>query len=176
MIFGQRYFKSRFGKYCDVHWLPDTFGYSSQLPQICRLANMPSFFTQKLSWSQFNNFPHTTFNWVGLDGTQVLTHMTPVNTYNAKGTVEDAVNGVKQHKNLEVTDISLLPFGNGDGGGGALAPMLESLRRLRAVANESAELPKIGYGKGKSVSEMYQAILKQTKSVARHYMLHPYPS
>lgn len=73
MIFGQRYFKSRFGSYCDVHWLPDTFGYSSQLPQICRLAGMPSFFTQKLSWSQFNNFPHTTFNWVGLDGTQVLT-------------------------------------------------------------------------------------------------------
>lgn len=59
MIFGQRYFKSRFGKYCDVHWLPDTFGYSSQLPQICRLAGMPSFFTQKLSWSQFNTFPHT---------------------------------------------------------------------------------------------------------------------
>lgn len=126
---------------------------------------MPSFFTQKLSWSQFNNFPHTTFNWVGLDGTQVLTHMTPVNTYNAKAEVADAVNGVKNHKNLEVTDISLLPFGNGDGGGGALAPMIESLRRLRAVANQSSELPKIGYGKGKSVSEMYEAILKQTKSV-----------
>lgn len=165
MIFGQRYFKSRFGKYCDVHWLPDTFGYSSQLPQICRLANMPSFFTQKLSWSQFNNFPHTTFNWVGLDGTQILTHMTPVNTYNARADVNDAINAVKQHKNLEVTDISLLPFGNGDGGGGALAPMLESLRRLRAVANEHSELPKVGYGKGKSVSEMYQAILKQTKLV-----------
>lgn len=78
MIFGQRYFKSRFGKYCDVHWLPDTFGYSSQLPQICRLAGMDYFFTQKLSWSQFNGFPHTTFNWVGIDGSQVLTHMTPV--------------------------------------------------------------------------------------------------
>ena len=78
MIFGQRYFKFHFGSYCDVHWLPDTFGYSSQLPQICQLAGMPSFFTQKLSWSQFNNFPHTTFNWVGLDGSQVLTHMTPV--------------------------------------------------------------------------------------------------
>lgn len=89
--------------------------------------------------------------------------MTPVNTYNAKATVDDALNGIKLHKNLEVTDISLLPFGNGDGGGGALAPMLENLRRLRSVANEHPELPKIGYGKGKSISEMYQAILKQTQ-------------
>lgn len=24
-----------------------------------------------------NVFPHSTFNWVGLDGTQVLCHMTP---------------------------------------------------------------------------------------------------
>lgn len=77
--------------------------------------------------------------------------------------MSDAINGIKQHKNLEVTDISLLPFGNGDGGGGALAPMIESLRRLRAVANNTPDLPKIGYGKGKSIPEMYQAILKQTK-------------
>lgn len=84
MIYGQRYFKSRFGKYCDVHWLPDTFGYSSQLPQICRLAGMDYFFTQKLSWSQFNKFPHSTFNWVGIDGSQVLTHMTPVGIHCTK--------------------------------------------------------------------------------------------
>lgn len=25
-----------------------------------------------------NTFPHSTFNWVGIDGTQVLCHMTPV--------------------------------------------------------------------------------------------------
>ena len=31
-----------------------------------------------------NDFPHSTFNWVGLDGSQVLTHMTPVNNYNSQ--------------------------------------------------------------------------------------------
>lgn len=31
--------------------------------------------TQALS---SNVFPHSTFNWVGIDGTQVLSHMTPV--------------------------------------------------------------------------------------------------
>lgn len=25
-LFGQRYFKSRFGSYCNTFWLPDSFG------------------------------------------------------------------------------------------------------------------------------------------------------
>jgi len=33
-LYGQRYFKEKFGKICDTFVLPDTFGYSSQLPQI----------------------------------------------------------------------------------------------------------------------------------------------
>jgi alpha-mannosidase len=47
-LYGQRYFKSRFGKYCREAWLPDTFGYASQLPQILRLAGLKYFFTQKV--------------------------------------------------------------------------------------------------------------------------------
>ena len=50
MIFGQRYFKSRFGKRCDTAWLPDTFGLTGALPQLIRGAGMDYFFTQKLSW------------------------------------------------------------------------------------------------------------------------------
>jgi alpha-mannosidase len=55
VIFGQRYFRSRFGKLCETFWLPDSFGYASQLPQLARWAGMNHFFTQKLSWSQFND-------------------------------------------------------------------------------------------------------------------------
>lgn len=49
-LYGQRYFKSRFGAYCREAWLPDTFGYASQLPQILRLAGLNYFFTQKVSF------------------------------------------------------------------------------------------------------------------------------
>ena len=31
-LYGQRFFKKEFGSYCKVFWLPDTFGYSAQLP------------------------------------------------------------------------------------------------------------------------------------------------
>ena len=49
-LYGQSYFKSKFGFYPKIFWLPDTFGYSSQLPQIIKLAKLEYFFTQKLSW------------------------------------------------------------------------------------------------------------------------------
>lgn len=38
-------------------WLPDTFGYSAQLPQIMRSCGIKRFLTQKLSWNLVNSFP-----------------------------------------------------------------------------------------------------------------------
>lgn len=162
-LYGQRYFKSRFGKYTDIFWLPDSFGYASQLPQICRQSGIPYFFTQKLSWSEFNKFPHSTFNWIGIDGTQVLVHMTPVDTYNAQANVEDVLKAITNHKDLEWSDKSLLVYGNGDGGGGPLAPMIEKLRRIRSAANASPNsgIPKVT--SGPSVSNFYQMLLKKTR-------------
>ncbi|KAF8259316.1 glycosyl hydrolases family 38 N-terminal domain-containing protein [Lactarius quietus] len=153
LIFGQRYFESRFGKRSRVAWLPDSFGLTGALPQIIRGAGMDYFFTQKLSWNNINVFPHSTFNWAGIDGTQVLCHMTPVDTYCAQATGDDIKKALTNHKNLESSSTSLLVFGNGDGGGGPLAKMLESLRRLRGTANTSRELPVVTMGP--SVDDFY---------------------
>ena len=51
-LYGQRYFERQFGKRCREAWLPDTFGYASQLPQILRLAGIDFFFTQKVREEQ----------------------------------------------------------------------------------------------------------------------------
>ncbi|KAI9504908.1 galactose mutarotase-like domain-containing protein [Coemansia spiralis] len=136
-LLGQRFFKQHFGEICDVFWLPDTFGYSSQLPQIVRLSGAKYFFTQKLSWNNINKFPNTTFRWVGLDGSHVLTHMTPAETYGAQCRPGELIDSVKRHKDIAYSNESLYLFGNGDGGGGPLRAMLERLRRMEnETANE----------------------------------------
>lgn len=84
-----RYLLEKFGQYSKVFWLPDTFGYSAQLPQILKSAGMKYFFTQKLSWNNINKFPHTSFYWKGLDGTSVLTHFSPADTYTAQASARD---------------------------------------------------------------------------------------
>ncbi|KAJ7113374.1 glycoside hydrolase family 38 protein [Mycena epipterygia] len=161
-LFGQRYFEAKFGKRCETAWLPDSFGLTGALPQIIRGSGMKYFFTQKLSWNNINNFPHSTFNWVGIDGTQVLCHMTPVDTYTAQATVGDVNRAVSNHKNLESSDTSLLVFGNGDGGGGPLPKMLENLRRIRAVTNTHRELPPVNMGH--SVDEFFDYLASSTKA------------
>ncbi len=90
-LFGKRYIRETFGLETSILWLPDVFGYSAALPQIIKGSGAQYFMTTKISWSQTNRFPHDTFNWRGIDGTEVLTHFvtTPDNneyfyTYNGK--------------------------------------------------------------------------------------------
>lgn len=54
-----------------------------------------------------------------------VTHMTPVDTYNAQANYDEIMKGATRNKNLEVTQDALYLFGNGDGGGGPVPPMLE---------------------------------------------------
>ena len=158
-LYGQRFFESNFGERCQTFWLPDTFGYSGQLPQICRLAGMSRFFTQKLSWNNINNFPHTTFNWVALDGSQVICHMAPSETYTADAHFGDVRRSVTQHKSLDQDNTSLLVFGKGDGGGGPTWEMLEKLRRCRGLSDTTGLLPRVHMGS--SVDDFYANVEKK---------------
>ena len=66
-------------------WLPDTFGYSGNLPQILKKSGMDWFQTIKLAWNKVTVFPHRTFTWEGIDGSSVLVHMPPEGDYNSRG-------------------------------------------------------------------------------------------
>ena len=158
-LYGQRFFEGHFGERCTTFWLPDTFGYSSQLPQLCRLAGMSRFFTQKLSWNNINNFPHTTFNWVSLDGSQVLCHMAPAETYTAEAHFGDVKRSVTQHKSLDQDNTSLLIFGKGDGGGGPTFQQIEKLRRCRGISDNVGLLPRVKMGD--SVDDFFARLEKK---------------
>ncbi|XP_030221274.1 alpha-mannosidase 2C1 [Gadus morhua] len=136
---GQRFFHQEFGIYCKEFWLPDTFGYSAQLPQIMQGCGISRFLTQKLSWNLVNTFPHNTFFWEGLDGSQVLTHFPPGNSYEMKGRVDELVNTVKNNKDKGRANHSAALFGFGDGGGGPTQLMLDRLTRVQ----DTDGLPKV---------------------------------
>lgn len=134
IVHGQRYFEQRFGRRCTEVWIPDVFGYPASLPQVFAAGGMRRFVTQKLSWNTTNRFPHHTFWWEGLDGTRVLTHFPPVDTYNAEITPAETVGSASRFLDTAWSDWSLMPFGHGDGGGGPTREMLERARRLADLA------------------------------------------
>ncbi|KAF2076519.1 hypothetical protein CYY_002197 [Polysphondylium violaceum] len=140
-LLGQSFFKKEFGSYCNVFWLPDTFGYSGQLPQIIRHAGIEYFMTQKLSWNNINKFPHSTFIWEGLDGSSVLTHFPPANTYNSAADVKEIVMSSTNNKDIDRSNHSLLVYGHGDGGGGPNIEMIERLTRL----SDTDGIPKVEF-------------------------------
>jgi alpha-mannosidase len=133
IVFGQRYFEERFGKRCSEVWIPDVFGYPAGLPQVFAAGGMHRFVTQKLSWNKQNRFPHNTFWWEGLDGSKVLTHFPPVDTYNAEITPAEFDFSITNFQDHGWSTDSLMPFGHGDGGGGPTREMLERARRLARI-------------------------------------------
>ena len=129
-VHGQRFFERELGRRARVFWNPDVFGYTGQLPQIMRGAGIDGFLTQKLSWNRFNPPEHHVFRWVGIDGSSVLAHFPPADTYNAEATVPELRRAARDFKDHALSARSLLVFGWGDGGGGPTAQMLETLARV----------------------------------------------
>jgi alpha-mannosidase len=130
-LHGQRFFEREFGIRCREFWSPDAFGYCGQLPQLLRHVGITRFLTQKLSWNRFNRPDQHTFTWEGVDGSRVLGHFPPADTYSSDATVPDLLRTVREYKSHDHSGTSLLVFGYGDGGGGPTRAMLETLRRAR---------------------------------------------
>uniref|UniRef100_A0A5S6QY64 alpha-mannosidase n=1 Tax=Trichuris muris TaxID=70415 RepID=A0A5S6QY64_TRIMR len=128
-LYGQHYVKQAFGNYCTEAWLPDTFGYSAQLPQIYTTCQLQHFMTQKLSWNVVNKFPNSSFIWRGIDGTEVIAHLPPGDSYVMEVTVADLMKTVKNFKDKGRTRSAMLLYGYGDGGGGPDHLMCERLKR-----------------------------------------------
>ena len=130
LVYGKRFFSEEFGVETHELWIPDVFGYSAALPQIARGAGVTSFITQKMSWNDTNRFPHTSFWWEGHDGSRLLAHFPPANTYNGDFSVGEVAAGQDRGLGPDGTALNLYPFGYGDGGGGPNHTMVERFRRM----------------------------------------------
>lgn len=165
-LHGQRFFERELGGRCRVFWNPDVFGYSGALPQIMRGAGIDYFLTQKLSWNQFNKPLHHNFQWEGIDGSRVLTHFPPGDSYNAmwngKGfPLLDVLHSADNFKDHDRTKESLLVYGYGDGGGGPTREMLEVLRRVRDLQG----VPRVEHRTPEAFFERLEADLDDMPSI-----------
>lgn len=137
LLYGKRFFREEFGVDIDYLWLPDVFGYTASLPQILKKAGVTKFSTQKLSWSLINTFPYHSFHWQGIDGTTVLTHMLPEETYNSPAAPRSVRKIERNYREKGLSHHALMVFGIGDGGGGPGAEHLERLQRMVNLAGLS---------------------------------------
>lgn len=162
-LVGRRFLVDEFGvdpadmRLC---WLPDTFGYNGNLPQILRKSGMDWFQTIKLSWNKVNNFPYRTFTWQGIDGSQVLVHMPPEGDYNSRAAADGLLGGIKRYPEKEL-DTALLVYGAGDGGGGPGEVHFELLDREHSLEG----LPKVEFS---TASDFFREL--ETREIAHTHV------
>ncbi|MBF2020440.1 MAG: alpha-mannosidase [Hydrococcus sp. C42_A2020_068] len=144
LLYGQRYIREKFGAITQVAWLPDSFGFSWQLPQIFKQSGIEYFVTGKLHWNDTTKFPHGVFWWQSPDGTQLLTLMSPPNVMGVMDTnpIAMANYAIDWERQTGLKDTFWLP-GVGDRGGGPSRDMLEVQRRWR----QSPFFPQIKFAK-----------------------------
>jgi alpha-mannosidase len=123
ILYGQRYSLEKFGKPMEIAWLPDTFGFCWQLPQLLKEGGIKFFVTQKLRWNDTTKFPHDIFWWESPDGSRILSLMS--------APIGEGINPIKMtnylgewQRKTGLANALWLP-GVGDHGGGPTRDMLE---------------------------------------------------
>lgn len=169
ILHGTRFFEQEFGATNDVLWLPDVFGYNAALPQILKKSGINYFMTTKISWNQYNKLPCDTFNWKGIDGTEILTHLiTTTGPDQEEGALFTTYNGMlhpgavlgawQRYQQKILNKDVLICFGYGDGGGGPTKEMLEMGRRMEKAL---PGIPKTQMGKAKDYFKRLDEQVKQ---------------
>ena len=123
---GQAYSHQRLPEWeHQLAWLPDSFGFSSGVPAICRASGVHWFFTHKLFWNSTNPFPHRLFRWRHPSGQEVLAMMSaPIGTDGDP--LAMAAYSQQWQQCTGINEGLWLP-GVGDHGGGPSQEMLEQL-------------------------------------------------
>lgn len=127
ILYGQRYCQAKFGSLSKIAWLPDSFGFCWQLPQLLSQGGIETFATLKLSWNDTTQFPHQLFWWQSPDGSRILSLMLPPIGSDIDP-IKMSVHANTWAKTTGITNSLWLP-GLGDHGGGPTRDMLEKARR-----------------------------------------------
>ena len=131
LLYGMKFYQEEFGVKPRIEWLPDTFGYCASLPQLLRKAGIEYFMTTKMNWNDTNPFPYDLFNWVGIDGTSIVSYLNHgVNEYTHPKEIKDHWDSYKQKG--EHPEQMLL-YGHGDGGGGVTREMIKYVERASSL-------------------------------------------
>ncbi|MBK1793222.1 alpha-mannosidase [Devosia sp. WQ 349] len=136
---GRRFHLEHFGVDPKTVWLPDTFGYSANLPQIMDKSGLKYFVTSKLSWNDTDRHPYDSFHWRGIDGTVTKAQLITAQkyeseqiftTYNGDLSVSETMGAWKRYEPKAVHNEVVMSYGYGDGGGGPTRAMIERGIRL----------------------------------------------
>lgn len=132
LLYGRNFFREEFGSVPEICWLPDTFGFSAQLPQILKKSGINYFATAKIRQNDTNKFPYNAMRWEGIDGSSVGAFLLSCRT---TGDISPATLIDSWESLAEKEQVERVPYiyGYGDGGGGATSEMLDVMEAMKKI-------------------------------------------
>jgi alpha-mannosidase len=136
-LYGQHYFREKFGVTAVVGYNPDSFGHHAMLPQILKKSGM-NYYTFMRPQPHEKELPSRLFWWESPDGTRVLTFRIPFEYTKWGHELDEHV--YKCAAELEHSFDHLMCFyGVGNHGGG---PTVENIRSIKRLSTQG-DLPEL---------------------------------
>ncbi len=159
-LYGQRILRVKTGRYAWIGWLPDSFGFSGNLPQIMLNAGIKLFITHKPIWNDTNKFPYDTFYWKGINSEEIPTHI--ITGELAKtGTIKSILDYWNEYREKEIVPSRIYTYGHCDGGSGPTHDMVERLR----INNNLPNTPQIIHGR---LEDFYKEITQHKNELPKY--------
>ncbi len=127
-LYGQRYFKGKFGKTVKVGFNPDSFGHNGMLPQLLKISGIDYYVFMRPMPNE-KGLPSRIFWWESDDGSRVLAYRIPYEYLTWKGNVEGHVRRCAAELKEPYTHMMCF-YGVGNHGGGPTKENIESIYEL----------------------------------------------
>ena len=128
-LYGQRYYKEKFGKTARVGFNVDSFGHAGTIPQILKKSGIP-YYTFLRPMPNEKGLPSRLFWWESDDGSRVLTFRIPFEYLSWGKELDAHVARCAAEVKAPYTE-GMCFYGVGNHGGGPTRQNIESIRRLQ---------------------------------------------
>jgi alpha-mannosidase len=136
-LYGQRYFKEKFGVTARVGYNPDAFGHQATIPQIMAKSGMDSYVFLRPEPHE-KTLPGRVFWWEADDGSRMLAYRIPHGYATAGGDLERVIRRVAAEAKEPLNELMCF-YGVGNHGGG---PTIENIRSIKRL-DEQPDLPNL---------------------------------
>ena len=129
-LYGQRYFRKKFGVMAVTGFNVDSFGHNGMLPQILRKCGLKNYVFMRPGLFENKEIPETAFWWEGHDGSRVLCYRLPLAYCTSGGDITDHIDRTVSKVKPPFTEAMCF-YGVGDHGGGPTRENILSILRRR---------------------------------------------
>ncbi len=165
IIYGNGYFREKFGVESNDIFLPDCFGFGRALPSIAAHSGLTGFSTQKLTWGGSVDVPFDIGRWQGKDGKGIWCALKPGNYVTILDNPrknKNALDNLKENLAKYGNPRTFIYHGNGDRGGAAAKVSVKNI--AKAVKLNAKEDIKVLFASTKEFFDELENMTSDEKS------------